>query len=276
MYETHFRLRPLPFAETVDPSSYVPLPSRDSALRRLRFGLERGSGAVLLTGPSGAGKSLLTRVLAATLADQGPATFVTFPALPADAMLAWLADEMGAPSGSSSPLRRVQTALTDAAARGQTPLVIVDEAHLVADVATYEALRLLLNITRDGRPILRLALVGNPDLAFQVPPALADRLSARCQLGPLDAPESAAYLLGRLAAATPDEPEDEPEDRITSLLAPDALQALFLAADGLPRRLNRLADLALLIAYARDQDAPDPEAVALAAREADLEPVALA
>ena len=40
------------------------------------------------------------------------------------------------------------------------------------------------------------------------------------------------------------------------------------AADGLPRRLNRLADLALLIAYAEGLPRPDARAVSLAAREA--------
>ena len=42
-------------------------------------------------------------------------------------------------------------------------------------------------------------------------------------------------------------------------------------SDGLPRRLNRLADLALLIAYAREQAAPDAECARLAAGEAAFE-----
>jgi type II secretory pathway predicted ATPase ExeA len=92
-----------------------------------------------------------------------------------------------------------------------------------------------------------------------MPPGLADRLAARCALGPLTEDEAARYVLGRLAAAGAREP----------LFDAPALRALYLAADGLPRRLSRLADLALLIAYAREQDRPDTETVAIAAREFD-------
>ena len=53
-----------------------------------------------------------------------------------------------------------------------------------------------------------------------------------------------------------------------ALFDPEALAALHRASDGLPRRLNRLADLALLVAYAEGRDRPDARAVAVAAREA--------
>jgi type II secretory pathway predicted ATPase ExeA len=51
------------------------------------------------------------------------------------------------------------------------------------------------------------------------------------------------------------------------LFSQDAAVALHRAADGLPRRLNRLADLALLIAYAQDLSAVDSSVIAIAARE---------
>jgi type II secretory pathway predicted ATPase ExeA len=83
-------------------------------------------------------------------------------------------------------------------------------------------------------------------------------VAVRCLLGPLTQDEAATYLTGRLQAA----------GATRRLFDDDAIRALYLAADGLPRRLNRLADLALLIAYAREQDQPDAETVALAEREA--------
>ena len=51
------------------------------------------------------------------------------------------------------------------------------------------------------------------------------------------------------------------------LFTPDALAALHRAADGLPRRLNHLADLALLVAYAEGHDQADSRTVGIAERE---------
>ena len=104
-----------------------------------------------------------------------------------------------------------------------------------------------------------LLIVGAAEVLLNLPPGLADRIAARCVLGPLTEGEAGTYIHGRLAAAGAKE----------SLFDPPALRALYIAADGLPRRLNRLADLALLIAYAREQDRPDVETVAIAERETD-------
>ncbi len=267
MYESHYGLTARPFGETVDPSAFVPLPSRESVLRRLRYGLDHGAGAVLVFGPPGAGKTLLAQVLTRTLG--GPSVHLAFPAMPAAELLAFLADELSAPPapagvGMAGSVRRLRSVLSDASARGARPLLIVDEAHLIDDPATFETLRLLLNFTTAGAADLSLLLVGGPELLLRLPPALADRLTARCLLGPLTEEESSAYVLGRLAAVGAVEP----------LFEPATLTALHRAADGLPRRLNRLADLALLIAYAQDQPRPDAETVAVAAREALFEPLA--
>ncbi len=77
MYEAHFGLEQRPFGETVSPSVYVAVPSRDSVLRRLRYSLEHGQAPAVLFGPIGSGKTLLARRLASELG--GPAIHVTFP-----------------------------------------------------------------------------------------------------------------------------------------------------------------------------------------------------
>jgi type II secretory pathway predicted ATPase ExeA len=261
VYETHYNLERRPFGESVDPSAYVALPSHEVVLRRLRYALEQSRGPAILYGPPGAGKTLLARRLASQLG--GQAVHVTFPALPAAELVGLLAEELTAPAAPppslGEALRQVRSRLAAMALQGRRPLLVVDDAQAIRDPATFEALRLLLNFATDGSPDLSLLLVGGTEVLFDLPNDLADRLAARCLAGPLSEAESSAYVLGRLAAAG--------ARAEIPLFSPAALSELYLAAGGLPRRLNRLADLALLIAYAQDLPLVDEPTIVIAARE---------
>src|SRR5262249_1472317 len=149
MYESYFGLRQRPFAETVDPSAYIALPSRAAALRRLHFNLMHSNGSSILFGPSGSGKSMIARVLAAE--PRTGAVPVTFPLLSPIDPVTHLSREFGGqepPSLSmSSMLKQLRERLAAVSESGARSLLIIDDAHLIHETATFDALRLLLNFT---------------------------------------------------------------------------------------------------------------------------------
>ena len=133
----------------------------------------------------------------------------------------------------------------------QLPVVIVDEAqHLRNDVL--EDLRLLTNFGMDAERRLCMLLVGLTELrrrlSMAVHESLSQRLVVRHHIGSLARDEIDAYLAHRLRLAGSELP----------LFEPPAVEALFQASRGLPRRINRIAHYALsaaAIAKTRTVDA---------------------
>jgi type II secretory pathway predicted ATPase ExeA len=120
----------------------------------------------------------------------------------------------------------------------QRPVLRVDEAHhLRNDVL--EDLRLLTNYAMDSDNRLCLILVGLTELRrrlrMAVHESLAQRIAVRYHLAGLARDELPDYLTHRLRLAGCELP----------LFEPPAIEALFQASQGMPRKVNRLAHYAL-------------------------------
>ena len=256
MYETYWRLKRKPFENAADPAFYYPGESHQAALLKLRYAVENRRGGALLAGPSGVGKTLITTMLPGILGEAfTPLVHLVFPQMSTAELLASLADELDGGDSADTPgvqvsIRRIERFLAANNELGRHAVLAIDEAHLLESAHTLEALRLLLNFEPGGVPAMTLLLVGQPALLpiLDRMPQWEERLAVKCLLRPFSEAETAAYVEHRLRAA----------GAIRTIVEPDAMPVLHSLTHGLPRRINRLCDLALLVGFAEEQPTLGP------------------
>ncbi|MGH8458113.1 MAG: ExeA family protein, partial [Nevskiales bacterium] len=155
----------------------------------------------------------------------------------------------------------LNTRLLERHAQGRRTVLIVDEAqNLSPDVL--EQVRLLTNLETHRHKLLRIILVGQPELQDLLDRRdlrqLAQRITARYHLRPLTRAETMSYIRHRLAVA----------GSRRELFTAGALRTVYRQARGIPRLVNIICDRALLGAYARNVGLVDAGIVRRAAREA--------
>jgi general secretion pathway protein A len=251
MYESYWQLRQKPFDNTADPQFYFPGEPHQAALLKLRYAVENGRGGALLAGAAGTGKTLVATMLRTMLGESfSPFVRLVYPQMPTDELMAYLADALdGGPQASGGGLhdsvRRIEHALAEGTRRGRHAVLFVEEAHLIESPHTLETLRLLLNFGGDGPAAMTLVLAGQPGILpiLERTPQLEERLGVKCLLRPFTVQETADYVDHRLRAA----------GAVRPIIEPDAIATLHELTHGVPRQINRLCDLALLIGYAEER-----------------------
>jgi type II secretory pathway predicted ATPase ExeA len=241
MYRKHFALTAFPFDLTPPPDALFAAASLSEAEARLKHLLElRGIG--LVTGEAGSGKTTVCRKVAA---DLHPGLYRVFyiPLSTGNVMdmyktITW---ELGLPvqRNRAAAFRSIRLEITRLTLEAkQRPVLIVDEAHHLRN-EVLEDLRLLTNYQMDSENRLCLLLVGLTELrrrlSMAVHESLAQRIVVRHHLSGLMREEVPAYLDHRLRLAGCELP----------LFEPAAMEALFQATQGMPRKVNRLAHYAL-------------------------------
>jgi general secretion pathway protein A len=267
MYEDYFRIKRKPFSIAPDPSFLYLSERHREALAHLMYGLQTDGGFVLITGEVGTGKTTLIRSLIDTVPADLDVAFILNPRLTVSELLETLCEELGIPAENDEPktnkhqIDRLNRHLLRTHALDRSTVVIIDEAQNLSS-AVLEQIRLLTNLETNERKLLRIILLGQPELADLLDRKemrqLSQRITARYHLAALGQDDTRAYVSHRLTLVGGN----------PLLFTRGANRALFELSRGIPRLINVIADRALLGAYVEGKATVTARIVRKAAREA--------
>ena len=233
----------MPFNRGLPTSKLFVASGQEELKARLSF-LTQQRGIGLITGEIGSGKSTAVRAFVDSL---DPTRFsVVYTANPLIGITG-LYREMLTQLGEPVPpfrqrmvlaLRRSCELLTNE--RKMTPVLIVDEAHLL-DQRMLEELRLLLNVRMDSQAAAALILVGHSELRrtlrLSIHEALWQRTTVRYHLHALDLAETGAYIRHQVTIAG---------FHGTALFSDGFVGKAFDYTKGIPRQINLVCTHALM------------------------------
>lgn len=251
LYEAFYGLREQPFALTTDPRFLFMGDAHRRAYEELLTGLRRREGLMLLTGDVGMGKTTLCRAVIEAL---GPRTFsalILNPYMSDAEVLRVILRDFGlvtreeirngvfAKADVPQLLDTLEGFLKSLVDLNSYAVVIIDEAQSLS-AKVLDQVRVLGGIELDGRRLLQIILVGQPDLLVTIKSdalrALDERISRRAVLGPLPPADVDDYIQHRLTVAG---------GKDTIEFTPESVNLVAELTRGVPRRINLLCDRTL-------------------------------
>jgi general secretion pathway protein A len=270
MYLKHFSLNERPFTISPDPRFLFMSNRYREALAHLTYGVQEGGGFVLLTGEVGTGKTTVCRCLLQQLPEKTRLAFVLNPKLNSIELLATICDELKVSYPENCVSLKILTDklseyLLKSYQEGFNVVVMIDEAQNL-ETEVLEQIRLLTNLETNQKKLLQIILVGQPELQEKLAQRdlrqLAQRITARYHLRPLNIKETVAYVLHRVRIAGS---QKSPFSR-------ESIEYLHAKTMGIPRLVNTICDRALFAAATRQKDRVNKSIMAQAVKEVMGEP----
>jgi len=248
MYEEYWGLTEKPFQNTPDPRFFYQSPDHEEVLTKMLYTVEENMGAGMLTGVFGCGKTVIAHALFDRLPpDKYKIALITNPQIDYIELLRSIVRNLKAVElpikktelSADSLLEILGNILENNARDGRETTVIIDEAHVIKDERIFEELRLLLNFQRRDKFLLTLLLFGQPELKQKIEDnkQLEQRIAIKCHLEAFNEQEMHKYITHRLRIA----------GGADSIFDDSAFKTIYSRSGGIPRRINRICDLSLLI-----------------------------
>lgn len=251
MYHRFYGLSRLPFDVTPDPTLMYMCSGHREALATLIYGVECRKGFLVCTGEVGMGK---TTILRAYFDQANSETlkliYIMTPRITPAEITEYICRELdiGGSLAGFDGIQKLQAKLLELYLAGKTVGLIIDEAQALP-AETIEHLRLLSNFETNSEKLIQIILVGQPELdSILAAPEMRQvnqRVTLRSRLRPFGIADSGRYMEFRLVKSG--------AEAVGQVLSPGAVLAIAEAADGIPRRINVLADNVLIAGYGADE-----------------------
>lgn len=245
MHLEYWGLKKFPFENVPDPDFMYYSPEHEEALARLLYVVKENKGIVLLTGEIGSGKTMLSRVLMQRLPDaKFDIGLMTNPILKPLDFLREILHNLGLNPVGNSPkshlLKLLNEKMLENLRNDVATLLILDEAHLISKT-TFEEIRLLLNFQLNDRFMLTIILLGQPELRdiLKEIKQLDQRIAIRYRLNPLNLDETLRYVDLRLKKA----------GSVNNIIDRQALDEIYAYSKGIPRLINNICDMSLMVGF---------------------------
>lgn len=244
MYDSFYELKGEPFRLSPDHNMAFEHKRFAKARAYMAYAFMRAEGFVMITGRPGTGKTTLVGALVEQLSSEKVVVAkLVCTQLKADDLLKLVAYEFGISPDvvdKGGLLQQLGAKLKSWDREGRRALLVVDEAQDLS-VSALEELRLLTNIEVQGRPLLQIFLLGQPELRELIlRPELEQvhqRLVAATHLEPLAMEETEAYICHRLEIVG---------WRNNPLISKAVYPLVFKFSEGIPRRINLIFSRLLL------------------------------
>ena len=265
MYCTYYGFKEKPFQITPNPRFLYLSRNHREAFAHLLYGINAHAGFIELTGEVGTGKTTVLRTLLEQLDDDSHRTaLILNPCLSALELLRSINREFGIPHEgleNGALLDELNRFLLSENRDGRTVVLVIDEAQNLAP-QVLEQIRLISNLETETDKLIQIVLAGQPELKSLLERTelrqLAQRITVRYHLLPMDFDDSGSYVQHRLGVAG---------DKRLVEFSPGAMKRIFDFAAGSPRLINLACDRALLVGYGEETGEITPALAATAIRE---------
>ncbi|MBI4654431.1 MAG: AAA family ATPase [Nitrospirae bacterium] len=242
-----YSLRQQPFSNTVETKFYYNSQQHAEAMVRLKYAIDTMKGLAVVVGDIGTGKTTLARKMIDEL-DETKYESALLVVIHSSITTEWLMRKIAIQIGVQNPasikselLGQVYERLTEVYEAGLKPVILIDEVQMLQSREIMEEFRGLLNMDVPEGKLVTFVFFGLPELdeVLSLDEPLRQRIAVKCRLKAYTEDITSDYIRHRLKVAGCDH----------NVFTEEAIKAIYLYSNGVPRLINTVCDNALLEGY---------------------------